>query len=326
MKAEIFTVSVVFGTTFIITAIILRWLIPILRSKKMGQKILDIGPRWHKDKEGTPTMGGIAFISACLVVLTVFCMYKSVAGENVGSLIFTLLYAVSSALIGITDDLNKLKKKQNEGLTAIQKYTLQLICSAVYIIAMRYMGYIDTVVGIPFTDYSFDLGVFYYIFALLFLTGFNNAVNLTDGIDGLCSGVTAIVSLYFGILGLKNDAVMLELLAFAVLGGCLGFLVYNYHPAKVFMGDTGSLFLGAAVSGMAIMSENELILFLIGAVYVLETVSVILQVLWYKMTKKRLFLMAPFHHHLEKKRWSEVKITLIAAFVTFLISVVLLVN
>ncbi len=304
------------------TAIILKFLIPILKSKKMGQKILDIGPRWHKDKEGTPTMGGIAFIFTTVVISLVFWAIFFRGSELSVSFLLSLGYCTACGLIGVSDDLCKLKKSQNEGLTATQKYLLQLITASLYLILMKRSECISETIFVPIFNRYIDLGFWYYPLFLLILSGFNNAVNLTDGLDGLCASVTSVVSLGFLALALYADNSLSALLCAAVFGALLGFLFYNFHPAKVFMGDTGSLFLGGAVSAMALMSENPLILFAFGAVYVLEAASVIIQVMYFKLTGKRFFKMAPFHHHLEKCGWGEVKITLVSSAITFIISVV----
>ncbi len=288
----------------------------------MGQKILDIGPRWHKDKEGTPTMGGIAFIFSAVAVSFAFWAIFFRRAEFSVSLLLSLGYCTICGLIGISDDLCKLKKSQNEGLTATQKYLLQLISAALYLILMRRTGCVSETLFIPIFNRYINLGFWYYPLFLLILSGFNNAVNLTDGLDGLCASVTSIVSLAFCALAIYSENTVFALFCVSVFGAMLGFLFYNLHPAKVFMGDTGSLFLGGAVSAMAIMSENPLLLFGIGLVYVIEAGSVIMQVLYFKLTGKRLFKMAPFHHHLEKCGWGEVKITALFSLITLIIGAI----
>ncbi len=301
------------------TTLILKFLIPILKSKKMGQKILDIGPRWHKDKEGTPTMGGIAFIISAVVVSIFFWVIFFRKSDFSACFLLSLAYCTVCGFIGIGDDLCKLKKSQNEGLSATQKYLLQLVSASLYLILLRRLGCISEMLFIPILNRYIDLGFWYYPLFLLILSGFNNAVNLTDGLDGLCASVTAAVSITFCALAIYSENSLFSLFCASIFGAMLGFLFYNFHPAKVFMGDTGSLFLGGAISSMAIMSENPLILFAIGAVYVIEAASVIIQVGYYKLTGKRFFKMAPFHHHLEKCGWGEVKITVIASLLTLII-------
>lgn len=313
--------------SFVGTAITLRFLIPVLKSRKMGQKILDIGPRWHKDKEGTPTMGGIAFlvfITLTSVGLLLYLFFIGNIEKNVFyGMLLTVIYADLNGLIGITDDLRKFKKQKNEGLTAAEKYILQLSTAVLYIFALVRLSAATTSIYLPFLGRSFDLKIFWYLFAILFLTGFCNAVNLTDGIDGLCGSVSATAAVFFAAYTVNVGNFGGTVLSSALFGGMLGFLVYNLHPAKVFMGDTGSLFIGALISGISLTLGNPLILFLVGIIYLLEAASVIIQVLFYKLTGKRVFLMAPLHHHFEKKGMSEGKITLASVLITLAVSVLL---
>lgn len=314
----LFAICLVF--TFAVTVLILRKLIPVLKSKKMGQHILEIGPRWHSSKEGTPTMGGLSFIIASAAAGAAACVYLFVrgGGRETVALMITLAYALANGIIGTVDDLAKLKKKQNEGLTAPQKYLLQLIFAGIYLSVMRAAGCITTELYIPFADISFDLGILYYVFALILLTGMVNAVNLTDGIDGLVGSVTTVVGVFFALCAfLHTGGAELGVLSALIIGSCTGFLVYNFYPAKVFMGDTGSLFLGALVTGSAFVIGNPLVIVLAGIIYIAEAASVMLQVGYFKLTHgKRLFKMAPFHHHLEKSGWSELKIVGVLTFVT----------
>ncbi|MBQ8509173.1 MAG: phospho-N-acetylmuramoyl-pentapeptide-transferase [Clostridia bacterium] len=307
--------------TFILTASIARVLIPKLKSMKLGQQILDIGPRWHKSKEGTPTMGGISFIIASLIVFALLAVVMAVRSESAGlekAVILIIMAAVNGA-IGVVDDLTKFKNHRNEGLTASQKYLLQLIAAGLFLAAMKLTGNLTTAVVIPFAGIELELGIFYYVLSLLLITGIINAVNLTDGIDGLASTVTLAVSAFFAVaafyLGLLPEAVVSGITA----GACLGFLVYNFYPARVFMGDTGSLFLGGMVVGMAYMISNPLLVVIVGIIYICEAASVVLQVGYFKLTHgKRLFKMAPIHHHFEKCGWSELKIVGVFALVTVL--------
>ena len=305
--------------TAVLTAGISKKLIPFLKSKKMGQKILEIGPRWHKNKEGTPTMGGIAFIIAITVVFAgvITVGYFLGAIKYFGFAVLVYLFSLANGLIGVVDDLAKFSKGQNQGLTAIQKYLLQLLAAGLFLFAGAFFGYIDTVLAIPFTSFSIDLGVLYYALSLILITGTVNAVNLTDGIDGLASSVTMVVCVFFSVTGLFLSDPSLAMLAGAGAGGCLGFLVYNFHPARVFMGDTGSLFLGGLVVGMAYMLGSPLLIVAVGIIYMIETASVMLQVGYFKLTHgKRLFRMSPIHHHFEKCGWSEVKIVSVFTLVT----------
>ncbi|MBQ7334325.1 MAG: phospho-N-acetylmuramoyl-pentapeptide-transferase [Clostridia bacterium] len=310
--------------TFALTAAISHKLIPVLKSKKMGQKILEIGPRWHKSKEGTPTMGGIAFIAATVIVAALACIASAVWGdiESVLPFLYVLLYGVLNGLIGVIDDSAKLRKKQNEGLTARQKYLLQLVAAAVFLILLSVTGIVDTTLYIPFAGVTWKLGFFYYVIALLLLTGMVNSVNLTDGIDGLASGVTLVVGIFLSAAAFfaaqaASVAPALSLIGATLIGGTLGFLVYNFYPARVFMGDTGSLYLGGMVVGAAFLLGNPLIVVVCGIVYICETASVMLQVTYFKLTHgKRLFRMAPIHHHFEQCGWSEIKIVSVFTAVT----------
>lgn len=306
--------------TFLVTVLVSRKLIPVLKSRKMGQKILEIGPRWHKSKEGTPTMGGIAFIAAILLAGMAASVWIAV-NDGIRAalpLLFTLALGLAGGLIGCVDDLAKLRKKQNEGLTAPQKFLLQVLAAALYLLGMTLVLGADTEVYFPFIDKSVDFGIFYYVIALLLITGVMNSVNLTDGLDGLCSGVTLVVGVFFTVAGVLTslDPTLVSLGAL-LIGGCAGFLVYNFYPARVFMGDTGSLFLGGLVVGGAFMMKNPLLVIVFGIWYIIETASVILQVGFFKLTHgKRLFKMSPIHHHFEKCGWSEIKIGVMAMIVT----------
>lgn len=313
--------------TFILTVCILRPLIPFLKSKKMGQKILEIGPRWHKNKEGTPMMGGLSFIGASVIVMIAALIWGAVSG-GASALVpaaIVLGYGVLNSLIGVIDDSAKLRKKQNEGLTARQKYLLQLLAAALFLTALSLTGVIETELRIPFAGIAWDLGIFYYIIALLLLTGIVNSVNLTDGIDGLSSSVTLVVGMFFTAAaffageGKIAHPLSAALLGAMLIGGTLGFLMYNFYPARIFMGDTGSLFLGGMVVGTAFVIGNPLIIVVCGIIYICEAASVILQVGYFKMTHgKRLFKMAPIHHHFEKCGWNEIKIVAVFSAVTAL--------
>lgn len=315
--------------TFLLTVLISRKLIPALKSKKMGQPILEIGPRWHKSKEGTPTMGGLAFIIASLAVSVFACVYFSLkyGAESVAPFILTMAFGVLCALTGMIDDLAKLRKKQNEGLSAKQKFALQVLFSGLYLAGMCYFCGVTTRLVIPYFNAELDLGIGFYIVAMLLLTGMDNSVNLTDGIDGLSSSVTLIVSIFYAaaaafLVPEGAGRVSLCLLAAVTAGSTAGFLVYNFYPARVFMGDTGSLFLGALVVGGAFIMNNPLIIVVAGFVYIAETASVILQVGYFKLTGgKRLFKMAPIHHHFEKCGLSETKIVVLFSAATVLFCV-----
>ena len=299
------------GLSFFLTVLLCRRTIPVLMRKKLGQRILEIGPRWHKNKEGTPTMGGICFIPPIIFtsVFVLLFLRSSITKSELRLLLITLAYAISNALVGLIDDLTKFKKQQNKGLTPRQKLVLQTTLSTAYLALLHLYGALTTVVQIPFFGRSIDLGASYYLLALLLLVGVVNCANLTDGIDGLATGEAAILSGFFAVAAVISLSDSALLLSGAVFGGALAFLVFNYHPARIFMGDTGSLFFGAVLSGCAFLLGNPLLIILSGMLYFLEGISVILQVVYFKLTRgKRLFLMAPLHHHFERRGWSEVKV------------------
>ncbi len=319
MKA---TIIIAFIVSFIINLIITPLLIPVLKALKAGQTIREIGPKWHEKKGGTPTMGGIGF----LVVVTLTCLILVKSVQVKLALVFALLYGI----IGFMDDFIKVVLKRNLGLNEKQKLLLQIIVTVLFLLICVNKGYIDTTIWIPFFNITFDFDWFYIIFISVFMIGFTNAVNLTDGLDGLAASVTSIVCIFFVFASyvLTDNAVHLGdvgVFSASLLGALMAFLAFNFHPAKLFMGDTGSLYLGGAVAIFSILLKIELILVLVGIIYVVEAFSVIIQVLWYKTTKKRVFLMAPIHHHFEMKKVKETKIvfafslvTLIACIISFI--------
>jgi len=316
-----FTITFVLVTlgVFALTALAERILIPILRSHKAGQKILDIGPRWHKSKEGTPIMGGIGFILAILVVVALFFIYVGVKGEapDYIPLALTVAFAVANGAIGFVDDYCKLIKKQNEGLTRIQKLILQFAITAGYLCIMGYTGNLASEIVIPLINLPIR-GALWYILAAILTVGVVNGANFTDGLDGLASTVTYVIGIFFAIFAFYAKDIGLSVVGAALIGGTLGFLLYNIHPAKVFMGDTGSLFLGAIVMGALFQMQEPLLTFLVCAVYIIELLSTVLQILYFKLTHgKRLFKMAPIHHHFEKCGWSENKVVIVFALVQF---------
>lgn len=291
---------------FIVASGVGVFLVPYLRRIKAGQSIKTDGPTWHMSKNGTPTMGGVMFIVAVTVVcLTVGfgCMPEGEYGH-----VFCLLFALVFGAIGFLDDYEKLKKKQNLGLTAGKKFLLQLVAAVAFIFLMRKFGYVTPNLYIPFWNVSFPIPEpVYVIFAAFVIVGTVNAVNLTDGVDGLATGTSLPVCIFFAVVTMLWGEAYLSLGIFAsgLAGGLLGFLLYNFNPAKVFMGDTGSLFLGGAIAAMAFAYDMPLILVTLGIVYIIETLSDIIQVTFFKLTHgKRVFKMAPFHHHLEMGGWT----------------------
>ncbi len=290
-----------------LTGVIGYFLLPVLRALKAGQSIREIGPTWHNNKAGTPMMGGLMFILAAVVVL--------VAGlflVEEYSVYYVLILSLCFGFVGFLDDFTKIKYKRNLGLTSLQKAMLQMAVSALFLYAMFKSGSMSTELYIPFVDLSFTLHPIVYIFFSMFvMVGCVNAVNLTDGVDGLCASVTIPVMAFFAAAALALGKLDLALLPASLLGGLVAYLFFNWHPAKVFMGDTGSLFLGGVVCAMAFALEMPLILILVGIIYIMETLSVILQVAYFKLTHgKRLFKMSPIHHHFEMSGWKEEKICL----------------
>lgn len=295
------------------------FLLPILRALKAGQSIREVGPTWHNNKMGTPMMGGLMFIAAAIV-----CLLVNLPSMTDHSVFFVLLLALSFGFIGFLDDFAKIKHKQNLGLTAAQKMLLQLAVSALFLYAMYKTGSLTSALYIPFVNKFIHIHPMLYIFFMMFvMVGCVNAVNLTDGVDGLSSSVTIPVMVFFTAAAYCMGKLELALLPAAVCGGLIAYLCYNWHPAKVFMGDTGSLFLGGAVCALAIALDMPLILILVGFVYIMETLSVILQVGYFKLTHgKRLFKMSPIHHHFELCGWKEEKIVLVFAGVSALMCVI----
>lgn len=301
---------------FVVSAVAGRLLIPVLRRLKAGQAIKEIGPTWHMTKQGTPTMGGLMFIIAIAVVLVVIGWKDLMAGRLGG--LYTYLFALVFGAIGFLDDYMKVKKKENTGLTAGPKFLLQLAAAIVFTILLRNEGYLSPDLYIPFVNVTFQLPwVVYMVFAAFVMVGTVNAVNITDGIDGLSSSVTVPVAMFFTIVAVQWDRGEIGVVSGALVGGLLGFLIYNFHPAKVFMGDTGSLFMGGMVCGLAFALDMPLILILVGIIYIAETLSDIIQVTYFKATHgKRIFRMAPLHHHFEMGGWSEVKLVVVFTGVT----------
>jgi len=309
-------IAIAITVAFAVAAAVGVKLIPYLRKIKAGQQIREVGPSWHMSKAGTPTMGGLIFIAGITVSVLAAGFRNMLNGDWLHIIILAL--ALLYGTIGFCDDYVKVHKKRNLGLTAIQKLVLQIVVAAAFLAALRYTGHLSNNVYIPFADVSFRLPwVIYLIFAVFVIIGGVNAVNLTDGVDGLAAGVTLPVAAFFMAAGILCKLESLGIFAGALLGALLGFLLYNFHPAKVFMGDTGSLFLGGAVCAMAFAMDMPLILIPVGIIYIWETLSVILQVSYFKLTHgKRIFRMSPFHHHLEMGGWSEVRIVCVFIFVT----------
>ena len=291
---------------FIVSSVVGAFLVPFLRKIKAGQMIKEIGPSWHMSKSGTPTMGGLMFIAG----VTAACLtagWSALAKGEYGHILCLLLALVFGA-IGFLDDYEKLRHKQNLGLTAGKKFLLQLAASVVFILLMRSLGYISTELYIPFVNTTVSVPEpVYFILAAFIIVGTVNSVNLTDGVDGLATGTTIPVMLFFVVVTFcwGDSYTPMGVFASGLAGGLLGFLIYNFNPAQVFMGDTGSLFLGGAVAALAFAYDMPLILITLGIVYIIETLSDIIQVGYFKLSGgKRVFKMAPFHHHLEMGGWT----------------------
>ena len=300
---------------FAVSAVSGYFLIPYLHKLHFGQTILDIGPSWHKNKQGTPTMGGFMFIFAILTASVVGYFMLS-QGKNdlwhgtqveIARYWGTILLAVSFGIIGFVDDYIKVVKKRNLGLTAIQKLIMQFVAAGLYMLILYTAGDTSTVLIIPFLG-QLDLGLVYFPLCVVGIVYITNSVNLTDGLDGLCGSVTCVSALGFMMVSATMGFGGINLLSTALAAACLGFLVWNFYPAKVFMGDTGSMFLGGMVTGLAFGVGMPLILAFLGIIYICESMSVVLQVISFKTTGKRIFKMSPIHHHFEMCGLSEVKI------------------
>lgn len=306
---------------FVVTAASGKILVPYLKRLKYGQTIKDIGPKWHKNKQGTPTMGGIMFIVGILAASLIgFSVCVAVEGNGVdpyqsAKLFAGMAMAFGFGLLGYVDDYIKVVKKRNLGLRAAQKLIIQILIAILYLYALSATGCISTIVEIPFVG-QMQLGFFYYPLMVFIIVGTTNAVNLTDGVDGLAASVTFVAALGFTVFANLLQDSYIAILAIAAAGGCLGFLLWNFHPAKVFMGDTGSMFLGGIVCALAFGMDMPLLLILVGFVYFVEALSVILQVISFQTTGKRLFKMSPIHHHFELCGWSEMKIVAVFSIVT----------
>ena len=297
-----------FIVAFGVAAILGQILVPLLRRWKAGQSIREDGPTWHMSKQGTPTMGGVMFIAAMAVALLVAGWQE--LGQGNRNHWYVFVFALVFGVIGFIDDFQKLRHHANEGLTAPQKFLLQLAAAIAFTVLMRGEGYLTPNLFIPFVNLTIPLPwVVYMVFAAFVMVGTVNAVNLTDGIDGLATGVTIPVALFYMAVSAWFGRTDLAILSAALAGGLAAFLIYNFHPAKVFMGDTGSLFLGGMVCGLAFALDIPLVIPVVGLVYVAEVLSDIIQVAYFKKTGgKRFFRMAPLHHHLELGGWSETKL------------------
>lgn len=303
-SVNIYVLIMTIAISFLITVLLSPIFIPFLRRLKFGQSIREEGPKSHMKKTGTPTMGGVMIVLS--IVITSIIMAKKFSSGSIGYELWLLMFVlVGYGFLGFLDDFIKVAMKRNLGLTSKQKMVGQIVIALVFYFILRYQHF-STYIQIPGTNIQWDLGWGYALLIIFMLVGASNAVNLTDGLDGLLAGTAAIAFGAFGVLawyGIPQNEV--TIFALAAVGALLGFLVFNAHPAKVFMGDTGSLALGAAIAAIAILTKLEIILVIIGGVFVIETLSVIIQVISFKTTGKRVFKMSPLHHHYELSGWSE---------------------
>ncbi|NLL40078.1 MAG: phospho-N-acetylmuramoyl-pentapeptide-transferase [Clostridiales bacterium] len=317
--------------TVIITALICSFalsvavgliIIPILRRLKAGQTIKRNGPVWHLSKEGVPTMGGFIFIVGMLITISAIGFKSLLDGEYAHFVM--LLFALIYGIIGFLDDYQKVKKRVNTGLTSIQKFVLQLIVAVVFILLLRNMGYLTPNLYVPFIHETIILPEpLYLVFAAFVIVAIVNAFNLTDGVDGLLTGVTLPVAVFFVAVSVYWGMLAQGIFAAALTGGLAAFLIFNFNPAKVFMGDTGSLFLGGCVCALLFAFDMPLIFLPLGIVYIIENLSVVIQVLYFKITHgKRFFKMAPIHHHFEKSGWNERKVFAVFTFVSAIFSLI----
>jgi len=301
---------------FIITIVLGPIVIPILKKLHIGQNVRDDGPKTHLSKSGTPTMGGIIILFSLIIT----ALTSGLLNEDMYVLI---LSTVGFGLIGFVDDYLKIRNKRSLGLKAYQKLIGQVILAVILAIYQSNTSMLGTKVIVPFFKNKYlDLGMLYVPFIAFVVVGTVNSVNLTDGLDGLASGVTLIVSSFFGLQALNWGMDSISIFSAALTGACLGFLIHNAYPAKIFMGDTGSLALGGAISAIAILLNLPLVIPIVGGIYFAETLSVIIQVTSFKLTGKRVFLMSPLHHHFEQKGWKETKVVIVFWCITVILSLI----
>lgn len=303
LNAILFTM----GAAFVLSILLGPLFIPILRRLKFGQQIREEGPQAHQKKAGTPTMGGTIILLALLLTVLFFSRFS---GEIEYKLYVLLIASMGYGLVGFLDDYIKIVFKRSLGLTARQKLLGQLLVSVAVCILLALNGH-STDVYLPLIDVTIPLGWFYYPFIILLMMGMSNAVNFTDGLDGLLSGTSAVAFGALTVLAMMYTQPEAAVFSAAMIGAVLGFLVFNAHPARVFMGDTGSLAIGGGITAVAILLKEEILLLIIGGVFVIEILSVIIQVISFKTTGKRVFKMSPIHHHFELVGWSEWKVVIV---------------
>lgn len=319
-----FTNQIIFLiATFILTAILGKIIIPILKKLKVGQSERAEGPRAHLKKQGTPTMGGIMMIISIIIMTIIYCVFFSETQENIVQILAVAIASIGFGIVGFIDDFKKVILKNTEGLNPKLKMFGLLIISVIYTMFLVNYVNIGTDIIIPFINYNLNLPLWIFIpFTILVMLSATNAVNLTDGVDGLAGSVSAIMITAISIIALKLGFTGISVFGAILVGCCAGFLIYNFHKAKVMMGDTGSLLLGGVISSMMIYLKLPLLLILIAIVPVIETLSVILQVLYFKKTGNRLFRMSPLHHHFELTGWRENRVVAVFSLITFIASTI----
>ena len=298
---SLFTLAISFALTFSFMPIFIGYFL----RKRYGQEIREEGPQWHNQKAGTPTMGGVVFVLATIIAVIIFSLIYHMFSLNIFILLFTIF---TFALIGFWDDFLKIFRKQNEGLTSKQKFIAQVVVALIIFVIYYYQ---DLPLSINLGFMHLNLGLLYSLFIIFWLVGFSNAVNLTDGLDGLVSGLSIIAFVAYALIAYKQKQFDVMLVCISIVGALIGFLPYNRKPAKIFMGDVGSLALGGILALVSILLNQEWTLLLIGIVFIIETLSVMLQVAYFKKTGKRIFKMSPIHHHFEMTGWSEWKVDIV---------------
>jgi len=299
----VFAISLLL-VAFFLTVLMLPRLIKYLHVLKFGQAIREEGPQSHMHKKGTPTMGGISFIVSIVISLIIAMILDS---GNIQYYILFIYTTISFSIIGYIDDMLIVVKKKNDGLAPRKKLMLQILFSVIFYILVTFIYKDVNYIHIPVFDYNLNISYFYIIFLVFWQTGFSNAVNLTDGLDGLATSVTIITTSTFALLAYKENNFPVLVFCLTIVGALLGFLLFNKNPAKIFMGDTGSLALGGILAAISVILHKEIAFLFIGLVYILETLSVIIQVAYFKKTGKRIFKMSPLHHHFELSGYGEVK-------------------
>ena len=304
---------------FLLTVVMLPKLIKYLHYLKFGQEIRQEGPQSHIHKKGTPTMGGISFILAIVVALIIAMFLNS---ENIKYYLLFIYTTISFSIIGYIDDMLIVVKKKNDGLAPRKKLMLQILFSVIFYILVTFIYKDINYIHIPGLDYNLNISYLYLIFLVFWQTGFSNAVNLTDGLDGLATSVTIITTSTFALLAYKENNFPVLVFCLTIVGALLGFLLFNKNPAKIFMGDTGSLALGGILAAISVILHKEIAFLFIGLVYILETLSVIIQVAYFKKTGKRIFKMSPLHHHFELSGYGEVKTVYIFVIIAMISSAI----